>query len=181
MSRIGKRKLTVPQNVQVTVAGNEVLVKGPLGQITIPYLPQIGVKVENGVVETLEEEVTKQSRALWGLYNALINNAMLGVTQGFEKKLELTGVGYRVKQQDKGISMTLGFSHPIEYNAPEGIELAVEDQTNLTVKGVDRALVGQVAAKIRSFRKPEPYKGKGVKYKNEVVRRKAGKAGKGAK
>lgn len=181
MSRIGKRKLNVPANVDVSVTGNEVTVKGPLGMITIPFLPQIVVKVADGVVETFEDEVTKQSKALWGLYNALINNAMIGVTRGFEKRLELIGVGYRVKQQDTGISMTLGFSHPIEFKAPEGIELVVVDQNNLTIKGIDRAVVGQVAAKIRSFKKPEPYKGKGVKYKDEVVRRKAGKAGKGAK
>ncbi|MFH1898922.1 MAG: 50S ribosomal protein L6 [Patescibacteria group bacterium] len=179
MSRIGRKLIEIPQGVTVEVNGREVVVKGPKGPLTCKFEREIGVKVEenNVKVEVLGE--TKRSTALWGLTRALIANMVKGVTEGFEKKLELVGVGYRAKQVSPSeITLTVGFSHQVDFKAPEGIQLTLVDNTHITVTGADKQLVGMVAANIRKIRKPEPYKGKGIRYEGEVVRRKAGKAGK---
>jgi large subunit ribosomal protein L6 len=179
MSRIGRKPIEIPQGVTVTTDGGKVVVKGPKGQLENITRPEIEVKVDDSEV-VLEEKIhTKESGAFWGLTRALIANMIEGVTEGFEKKLEMVGVGYRAKKDsDTKITISIGFSHPVIYEAPEGIKLDVEDQTLITVTGIDKQLVGQAAAEIRKIRKPEPYKGKGIKYQGEVIRRKPGKAGK---
>lgn len=179
MSRIGRKLIEIPAGVTVTVTGNTVEVKGAKATLKTETRPEIGVKVEDGKV-TFEQVVkNKETPALWGLTRALVANMVKGVTDGFEKRLEMVGVGYRAKKEsDRKISLTVGFSHPIVFEAPEGVTLDVEDQTKIVIRGSDKQAVGQVAAKIREIRKPEPYKGKGIKYVTETVRRKAGKAGK---
>ncbi len=183
MSRIGKRTLLVPEGVEVNATGRDVKVKGPKGELSVVLPMGIMVKVDGGSLTTnlMDESKAKLLSPSWGLANALVNNALQGVKTGFTKKLELSGVGYRAKKTDKGISMTLGFSHPVEFDLPKGIEVNVEDNTQLTVSGIDKQLVGLVSAQIRKLKKPEPYKGKGIKYSTEVVRRKPGKAGKAQK
>lgn len=179
MSRIGRKPVEILQGVTVEVSGNEVMVKGPKGTLSCSFEKEIGVKVEGGQVKVGVVAETKRSMALWGLTRALIANMVKGVTEGFEKKLEMVGVGYRAKQiSPSEISLTVGFSHPVEFKAYEGIEIQVVDNTHMTITGADKQLVGLVAAKIRKIRKPEPYKGKGIRYEGEYVRRKAGKAGK---
>jgi len=183
MSRIGKRKLNIPSGVQVEVKDRQVVVKGPKGELTINLPVDISLLVTNGVVITEYADKSKEKllSPFLGLANALVNNALIGVKEGFSKKLELSGVGFRARKTDKGLSMTLGYSHPVEFELPDGISADVEDNTKITVSGVDKQLVGLVCAQIRKLRKPEPYKGKGIKYSTEVVRRKAGKAGKAQK
>jgi len=180
MSRIGKRKILIPQGVEATISQREVVIKGPKGELKIVVPFGIAAVSKDGFLTTVPEEESKARflSPLLGLTNALLSNAMTGVKEGFSKKLELSGVGYRAKKVDKGISMTLGFSHPVEFEIPAGINIEVEDNTRVTVSGIDKQLVGLICAKIRKLKKPEPYKGKGIKYSNEVVRRKAGKAGK---
>lgn len=179
MSRIGRKLIEIPQGVAVEVNGRDVVVKGPKGSLTCKFEIEIGVKVEENKVKVEVLGETKRSNALWGLTRALIANMVRGVTEGFEKKLELVGVGYRAKQVSPSeIIFTVGFSHPVDFKAPEGIQLAVVDSTHIAVTGTDKQMVGLVAANIRKIRKPEPYKGKGIRYEGEVVRRKAGKAGK---
>jgi large subunit ribosomal protein L6 len=179
MSRIGKNPIIIPEGVTVEVKGKTVHVKGSKGELSYEIRPEIGVDIKNGEVLCSVIRNTKESNAYWGLTRALINNMILGVTEGFEKKLELVGVGYRVKPEDaRNISLTVGFSHPVEFTAPEGVELMVEGNKEITVKGIDKHLVGLTASNIRKIRKPEPYKGKGIKYIDEVVRRKPGKTGK---
>ena len=178
MSRIGRKPIEIPDNTTVTVSGQEVTVKGPKGELSFHIEPGIKVKVNEGFVEVSADEV-KRLVPFWGTTRAIIANMIAGVNEGYSKKLELVGVGYRAKQESpRKISLTLGFSHPVIFEAPEGIEIKVEDNQHLTIEGVDKHLVGQTAAKIRSLRKPEPYKGKGIRYSDEVVRRKPGKAGK---
>ena len=179
MSRIGRKLIEIPQGVTVEVNGRDVVVKGPKGSLTCKFESEIGVKVEENKIRVEILGVTKRSNAFWGLTRALIANMVKGVVGGFEKKLELVGVGYRAKQTSPSeIVLTVGFSHPVEFKAPEGIKLAVVDNTHITVTGADKQLVGLTAANIRKIKKPEPYKGKGIRYEGEVVRRKAGKAGK---
>ncbi len=178
MSRLGKKEILIPAGVTVEVKGSTINVKGPKGELTYDFRSEISIVVNDNVIVTSVKHATKNASAYWGLVWALVSNMVLGVSEGFEKKLELVGVGYRVKQSGKNVTITVGYSHPIEFSAPEGTVLEVVDEKNMTVKGVDKQLVGQTAAKIRSFRKPEPYKGKGIKYAGEVVRRKAGKTGK---
>ncbi len=177
MSRIGKQEILIPTGVTVELLGSKVVVKGPKGELEQEIRPEIKVVIEDGRVKSLHEIHTKDSNAYWGLTKALIANMVLGVTQGFEKKLELVGVGYRVKTSDNGVTISIGYSHPVEVEAPKGIKLDSEDGRFITIAGFDKHLVGQVAAKIRKIRSPEPYKGKGIKYVEEVIRRKAGKAG----
>jgi large subunit ribosomal protein L6 len=183
MSRIGKRKLTIPLGVEVSISPREVAFKGPKGELKVSVPFGIVAEAKEGFLTTSPEDENKAKflSPLLGLTNSLVNNALIGVTDGFFKKLELSGVGYRAKKTDKGISMTLGFSHPVEFDAPAGIDIGVEDNTKVTVSGIDKQLVGLISAKIRKLKKPEPYKGKGIKYSDEVVRRKAGKAGKAQK
>jgi large subunit ribosomal protein L6 len=179
MSRIGRKPVEIPQGVTVEVTGHEVVVKGLKGTLSFHFENEIGVKVEGSQVKVEMVAETKRSMALWGLTRALIANMVKGVTEGFVKKLEMVGVGYRAKQVSPNeIVLTVGFSHSVTFKAPEEIKLEVVDNTHITVSGADRQLVGLVAANIRKIRKPEPYKGKGIRYEGEYVRKKAGKAGK---
>jgi large subunit ribosomal protein L6 len=178
MSRIGRKQIKIPDGVVVEVKGKVVKTTGPKGELQREVRPEIAVRVEEDAVFVEVKKNTKNSSAYWGLTRSLIANMIDGVSEGYEESLELIGVGYRAKLSDGGISMSLGFSHPVEYKAPEGIKLEVPDNTNILVKGIDKQLVGHTAAVIRNFRKPEPYKGKGIRYKGEVVKRKPGKAGK---
>jgi large subunit ribosomal protein L6 len=178
MSRLGKQPITIPDGVTVEVINGDIGVKGPKGELKYGIRPEIEVQVKDGNVETSIKKETKESNAYWGLTRAIINNMVQGVNEGYEKKLELVGVGYRVTSVDsRHVSITVGYSHPVEFEAPEGIELEIEGNKEITVKGIDKQLVGLTAARIRKIRKPEPYKGKGIRYADEVVRRKPGKAG----
>lgn len=177
MSRIGKAPIVIGDKIQVTVSPeNVVVIKGPKVSQTIRMRPQIRAQVENGQIVLTRQSDAQEVRALHGLYRALLQNAVTGVTAGFSKSLELVGVGYRAAVSGKKLELTLGYSHPVIFPIPDGIEVKVDKQTTVVVAGADRALVGQVAAKIRGFRPPEPYLGKGVKYSDENIRRKAGKS-----
>lgn len=178
MSRIGLKPIELGQGVEVKVNGNVVEVKGPKGTLTQAIDPSMTVTVEDGVLTIARPDETKQSKALHGLSRSLIHNMVVGVSEGFQKELEITGTGYRAAKQGKTLVLNLGYSHPIELPDPEGIEVEVPDPNKIIVKGMDRQAVGQHAAIIRGYREPEPYKGKGVRYADEYVRRKVGKTGK---
>ena len=175
MSRIGKRPVTVPSGVTATVEGQTVKMKGPKGQLQFIVHDDVEVKFENGSVKVAPRFETNRARALFGTARAQVANLLAGVTKGFEKKLEITGVGYRAALQGKNLQVQLGYSHDIVYPIPEGITIAVPKPTEVVVTGIDGQKVGHVAAVIRGFRKPEPYKGKGVKYAGEYIFRKEGK------
>jgi large subunit ribosomal protein L6 len=177
MSRIGKLPIPIPDAVHVEVSDHTVTVKGPKGTLSLTAHSAIDVQVKDRQVVCGRPSDQKFHKALHGLTRSLIANMVEGVTKGFERKLELVGVGYRAAVQGQNLSLALGYSHPIIYPVPPGIRIEVKDQTQLTVSGTDKQLVGAVAAKLRSFRPPEPYKGKGVKYAEERIRRKAGKTG----
>jgi len=179
MSRIGKLPVTVPAGVDVTIDGQTVTVKGPKGTLSHTVVEPIKVeRDEDGAIVVKRPDDERRNKAYHGLTRSLVNNLVVGVTQGFEKKLEIVGVGYRVALKGSNLEFALGFSHPVVVEPPEGITFAVESPTRFSVSGIDKQLVGETAANIRKIRKPEPYKGKGVRYAGEVVRRKAGKAGK---
>ena len=179
MSRIGRKPVVVPAGVEVTVdANNVVTVKGPKGQLSEEISKLIKVEVKEGVVEVTRSCDAREDRSQHGLARTLINNMIIGVTQGFEKKLQLVGVGYKAEKKGNTLVMNLGYSHPVEMVDPEGITTEVPSATEVVVKGADKAIVGNYAANIRAWRKPEPYKGKGIKYVDEVIRRKEGKTGK---
>lgn len=177
MSRIGKRPVILPNNVKCNINENTVVIEGPKGKLNFQIPQGIKVKTEDNkiVVERTSDE--KNIRALHGLTRAMINNMVIGVTEGFQKELEIVGVGYRAQVQGKKLVMQLGFSHPVEYPIPEGITIETPNPTTIIVKGIDKQKVGEIAAEIRAFYPPEPYKGKGIRYRGEYVRRKAGKAG----
>ena len=177
MSRIGKRPVEIPSGVTVTLEQGTMTVKGPRGELSRRLHPAMQVKVENGTVTVERPSEENEHKALHGLTRTLIANMVEGVTTGFRKHLELVGVGYRAETKPFGLQLALGYSHPIQYKAPAGIKLTATAPTAITVEGSNKEIVGQVAAEIRSLRPPEPYKGKGVKYQGEQVRRKAGKAG----
>jgi large subunit ribosomal protein L6 len=177
MSRIGRAPVTVGSGVKVSVTpSNEVVVQGAKWTQKVPMRKEVTAKFENGHIVLTRNEETRMARGLHGLYRALVQNAVTGVTTGFTKSLDLVGVGYRANVSGKKLELSLGYSHPIHFPIPEGIEIKVEKQTNITVTGANKGLVGQVAAKIRGFRPPEPYLGKGVKYTDEQLRRKEGKS-----
>lgn len=177
MSRIGRAPVYFDDKVQVTVTpANEVVVKGAKQSLKIPLRPEVSAKLDGKKVVLVRNSETKEARSLHGMYRALVQNAVTGVGAGFTKTLELHGVGYRASVSGKKLELSLGFSHPVIYDIPEGIEIKVDKQTTIIVNGANRGLVGQVAAKIRSFRPPEPYLGKGVRYQAEHIRRKAGKS-----
>lgn len=178
MSRIGKMPVAIPAGVKVSLDGNKMTVQGPKGSLSENLHERISIAVETDQILVNRSNDSKQDTALHGLTRALINNMVVGVTAGFQKNLEINGVGYRAEVSGKTLTLSLGYSHPVVYEMPDGITVEVEKQTKLTVKGIDKQLVGSAAAKIRSFRKPEPYKGKGIKYAEERIVRKAGKAGK---
>lgn len=178
MSRIGKNPISIPQGVEVKVSPEMVVeVKGPKGTLTQETENRVSVKIADGAVIVERPDDTSQSRAFHGLYQRLISNMVQGVTEGFKKELEIEGVGWRAAMKGKALSLNLGYSHPIDFPAPEGITFETPEATQIVVSGFDKCLVGQVAADIRKLRKPEPYKGKGIRYKGEYIRRKVGKTG----
>lgn len=176
MSRIGKKPIAIAKGVQVQMAEGRITVKGPKGELSATVHPQIGVDVSADTVLMKRAGESKSQRSLHGLWRALVQNMVTGVTNGYSRKLELVGVGYRAEMKASRLQLLLGYSHPILFVAPAGIKVETPTQTSIVISGIDKQLVGQVAAKIRSFRPPEPYKGKGIKYEGERVRRKAGKA-----
>lgn len=177
MSRIGKLPIQIPSGVTITVDSDVITVVGSKGTLTVPHLSDVTVKVEDGVASVTRNNEERIAKAQHGLQRALLFNAVEGITKGFEKKLEVNGVGFRVASSNNELDMSLGFSHPVKYKAPAGISITNEKMT-IIVSGIDKQQVGQVAAEIRSLKKPEPYKGKGIKYADEQILRKAGKTGK---
>jgi large subunit ribosomal protein L6 len=177
MSRIGRKPIPLPKGVDVKIEGTEVTVKGTKGTMKFGVLPDISVSLEDGRVLVSRASDEKSVRAAHGMTRAIISNMITGVDRGFEKVLEIIGVGYRAQMQGKNLILALGFSHPVEFVPPQGIELAVDGPTKVIVRGIDKQLVGQTASDIRGYRPPEPYKGKGIRYAGEYVIRKAGKAG----
>ncbi|MBI3780895.1 MAG: 50S ribosomal protein L6 [candidate division NC10 bacterium] len=177
MSRIGRKPIPIPDKVNVEIAGGGISVEGPRGKLSLRLHPSMMVRAEDRQLHCVRPTNNKLHRSLHGLTRTLVANMIEGVTKGFEKKLEMVGVGYRASLQGRNLTLMLGYSHPIVYPLPEGIKVEVENQNLLTISGSDKQQVGEVAAKIRSLRPPEPYKGKGVKYATERIRRKAGKAG----
>ena len=178
MSRIGRLPITVPSGVDVTIDGRNVTVTGPKGSLSRSLHPDMTVSREDETLVVTRPTEQKAHKQLHGLTRTLVNNMVVGVTDGYRKGLEITGVGYRATLNGRKLTLNLGYSHPIEIEPPDGITFEVENPTRLTVVGIDKELVGQIAAKVRATRKPEPYKGKGVRYAGEYIRRKAGKAGK---
>ena len=178
MSRIGRMPIDIPGGVEVKIDGRAVSVKGPKGELALTVASPIEVVIDDNQVVVTRPDDERSSRALHGLTRTLIANQIIGVTQGYSKGLEVVGTGYRVQVKGDGVEFALGFSHPVTVNPPAGITFTVEGNNKLTVSGIDKQAVGEVAANIRKIRKPEPYKGKGVRYAGEVVRRKAGKSGK---
>ena len=179
MSRIGRMPIAIPAGVTVEIAeNNKVTVKGPKGTLERVLAPEMEIKVEGAEIVVSRPNDLKRMKSLHGLTRTLINNMVIGVTTGYQKVLEINGVGYRAAKQGKTLTLSLGYSHPVEMVDPEGIETTVENQTKITVKGIDKEKVGQFTAEIRGKRGPEPYKGKGIKYADEVIRRKVGKTGK---
>jgi large subunit ribosomal protein L6 len=176
MSRIGRMPIPVPAGVEVKFDGNKVEVKGPKGTLTREFDPNMIIKLEDGVLTVDRPDDSRTNRAMHGLTRALLNNMVVGVSEGYEKKLELTGVGYRAALKGSNLEMQLGYSHPVLVEPREGITFAVPDQTHISVLGIDKQAVGQTAAEIRAWRPPEPYKGKGIHYEGEKIRRKLGKA-----
>jgi large subunit ribosomal protein L6 len=178
MSRIGRAPIEIPAGVTVTVGeDNLVKVKGPKGELSRQISPEMKVTIDGNVLTVERPSDDKMHRSLHGLSRTLINNMVVGVTEGYQKNLEIAGVGYRAQKQGKNLNLSLGFSHPVVVEPPEGITFDVPTATSITVSGIDKEVVGQIAAEIRSFREPEPYKGKGIKYAGEHIRRKEGKAG----
>jgi large subunit ribosomal protein L6 len=180
VSRIGQAPIPVPDGVSVSVVGSSVTINGPRGELQRALPEKIEVSQVDGELQVTRASEQREVRALHGLVRSLLYNMVVGVTQGFEKKLEIAGVGYRASKQGNDLEVLVGFSHPVRKKAPAGIEFEVPTPTRITVKGIDKELVGQVAAEIRAIRKPEPYKGKGIRYEGEHIRRKAGKAAKAA-
>jgi large subunit ribosomal protein L6 len=179
MSRIGKLPIIIPESVTVDISGQTVAVAGPKGTISYDLHDFMSVKIEDGRIIVAPKGNTRLHKSLYGLTRTLINNLVIGVTEGFTKQLEMKGVGYKAEVKERKLILSLGFSHPVEHEIPEGIEIEVKKNT-IVISGIDKQLVGEVAAQIRRYRLPEPYKGKGIRYSNEVVRRKAGKAAKAA-
>jgi large subunit ribosomal protein L6 len=177
MSRVGKRPIAIPKDVKVSVSGRLVQVQGPKGKLTTPVPPGISFEVKGAELVCTRSSEERQERAFHGLARALANNAIRGVTEGFSKELDIVGVGYKAQVDGQRVVFSLGFSHPVEFKIPEGIKIAVEKQTRVTVSGIDRQKVGQVAAEIRGLRRPDPYKQKGIRYVGEQLKKKAGKAG----
>lgn len=175
MSRIGKRPIAVPKGVTASVDGQTVVAKGPKGELKFVVNDEVLVKMEDGAVAVEPKDQSKDARSKWGMSRTQIQNIFDGVSNGFERKLEITGVGYRAAMQGKNLQLALGFSHDVVYEAPEGVTIAVPKPTEIVVSGIDKQVVGQTASEIRAYRPPEPYKGKGVRYANERILRKEGK------
>ena len=175
MSRIGKKPVPVPKGVTANVEGQTVTAKGPKGQLSVVLVDKVAAELADGNISVQPRDETKEARAMWGMSRTLVQNVLTGVSEGFEKRLEITGVGYRAAVQGKNLSLALGYSHDVNYPIPEGIQVATPRPTEVVVSGIDKQQVGQVAAEIRRYRQPEPYKGKGVKYAGEFIFRKEGK------
>jgi large subunit ribosomal protein L6 len=176
MSRVGKKPIIVPDNTEVKLTDSEIKVKGPKGELSRELHPLVNVVlIDKQILVTVKDENDNRAKAFWGLYRSLINNMVVGVTEGFSKQLEINGVGFTASISGNKLVLKVGFSHPVEFELPDGIEGAV-DKNIITISGIDKQLVGEVAANIRKIRKPEPYKGKGIKYLDEIIRRKVGKA-----
>ncbi|MGE0340456.1 MAG: 50S ribosomal protein L6 [Xanthobacteraceae bacterium] len=175
MSKIGKRPVAIPSGVTATVTGQTVKVKGPKGELSVVLNDNVTPKLDKNQIVFEKKGEEKQDQASWGLYRALVNNVVTGVSKGFERKLEITGVGYRAAMQGKNLNLSLGYSHDVVYEVPAGVTIATPKPTEIVISGIDKQKVGQVASEIRAYRKPEPYKGKGVKYEGEFIFRKEGK------
>lgn len=181
MSRIGRKPITVPAGVDVTIDGSAVTVKGPKGTLSGTFNSNMSIELDAGVITVSRPNDEKENRALHGLTRTLISNMVVGVSEGFKKELEIVGVGYRAAMEGKAVVLTIGYSHPVKMDPPEGVTIEVPAPNKIVVSGADKQVVGQFACEIRAVRPPEPYKGKGIKYVDEVVRRKEGKSGKGGK
>jgi large subunit ribosomal protein L6 len=175
MSRIGKKPVAIPSGVTATIDNGMLAVKGPKGSLSMPLREEISYTLDDGGILVKPANATKQARAFWGMQRTLVQNLVTGVTDGFTKVLEITGVGYRANSQGKILKLQLGYSHDVNFDVPEGIEIKTPDNTTVEITGIDKQKVGQVAAEIRRWRKPEPYKGKGIKYRGEFIFRKEGK------
>jgi large subunit ribosomal protein L6 len=175
MSRIGKKAITVPNGVTANIGEGQLSVKGPKGTLSMPLADDINYEMVDGGISVQPANDTKRARAFWGMQRTLVQNLVTGVTEGFSKTLEITGVGYRATAQGKTLKLQLGYSHDVNFAVPEGIEIKTPDQTTVEISGIDKQAVGQFAAEIRRWRKPEPYKGKGIKYRGEYIFRKEGK------
>ena len=175
MSKIGKRPVAIPSGVTATVTGQTVKVKGPKGELSVVLNDNVAPKLDKNQITFEKKGEEKQDQASWGLYRSLVNNIVTGVSKGFERKLEITGVGYRAAMQGKNLNLSLGYSHDVVYQGPAGVTIVTPKPTEIVISGIDKQVVGQVAAEIRGYRKPEPYKGKGVKYEGEFIFRKEGK------
>jgi large subunit ribosomal protein L6 len=175
MSRIGKKPVPLPQGVTASIDGKSVRVKGPKGELSLRLVDEVNASIGEDGITVSPRQDAERGRQMWGLSRTLVNNLVVGVTQGFTQRMEINGVGYRAAVQGKNLNLQLGFSHDVSYPIPSGISIVAEKPTALTISGIDKQLVGQVAAEIRSYRPPEPYKGKGVKYAGEHIRRKEGK------
>lgn len=175
MSRIGKKPVAIPAGVTVSLEGTDLTVRGPKGELAMSFVPEVAVKHENDEIVVNPVNETKRARSMWGMQRSMVANLVEGVTEGFSKKLAITGVGYRAQMKGSALNLQLGFSHDINFPVPEGIKIETPDQTTVVVSGIDKQLVGETAAKIREYRKPEPYKGKGVRYDGEYIFRKEGK------
>lgn len=175
MSRTGKKPVTIPAGVTASLEGGVVSMKGPKGTLSIPMADEVTYALEDGKLTVAPANETKRARSFWGMQRTLVQNLVTGVTEGYTKVLEITGVGYRANAQGKTLKLQLGYSHDVDFDVPEGIEVKTPDQTTVEISGIDRQQVGQVAAEIRRWRKPEPYKGKGIKYRGEYIFRKEGK------
>lgn len=178
MSRIGKRPIPIPQKVSVTIDGQTVAVKGPKGELSRVLPEHVEVSQEDGILSVRRRSESRTARQLHGLCRTLVSNMVEGVSQGFQKRLEIQGVGYRAQVQGRNLTLNVGYSNPVQIQPPQGIDVAVENNTNVIISGIDKEIVGNIAAQIRGVRPPEPYKGKGIRYAGEQVRRKAGKSGK---
>jgi large subunit ribosomal protein L6 len=175
MSRVGSKEIIIPENVKVYIEDGNILAEGPMGKLQSKMNKEIAVNIEGNKITVSANNDNKSTIAFWGLQRNLVNNIILGVSKGFSKKLEMKGVGYRASLKGQSLELLLGYSHPINYDIPENIKITVDKQNNIEISGADKQMVGQTAAEIRSFRKPEPYKGKGVKYVGEYINRKEGK------
>jgi len=175
MSRIGKTPVAIPDGVKASIEGQKVAASGPKGQLEVVLVDDVSVEMTDDGIKVIPNDMSKRSRSMWGMSRTLVQNIVTGVSDGFEKKLEINGVGYRAQVQGKNLQLALGFSHDVQYPIPEGIDVKCPKPTELVISGIDKQKVGQVAAEIRHYRPPEPYKGKGVKYENEYIFRKEGK------
>ncbi len=176
MSRIGKKPVAVPKNVTATVDGQTVTVKGPKGQLSLTLVDDVEVKLEDGSISMLPRSDTKRARSMWGMSRTIVENLVVGASSGFSRTLEITGVGYRAAMEGNSLKLQLGYSHDVLYPVPDGITIACPKPTEITITGIEKAKVGQVAAEIRAHRAPEPYKGKGIRYQGEYIQRKEGKS-----